>query len=107
MNELEQRLRKVLARRDAPSGFTERVLSEALDVGVAHSGRGHAWLAAAAIVVVVAGGAVVDAELHRRARGERAKQEVLTALRVTGSVLNTVSDEIRELRSRRMEPDSN
>jgi hypothetical protein len=56
---------------------------------------------------MIAGAAAVDAELNRRARGERAKQEVLLALRVTGSALNAVSAELGEWRSRRMRPDSN
>lgn len=106
MNELEQRLRSVLARRDPPPGFTERVMSRIRDAGPRPS-RGKPWLAAAAIVAMVAGGALVDAEINRRVRGERARQEVLMALRVTGSALNTVSDELRELRARRMRPDSN
>jgi len=107
MNELEQRLRSALRRRDPTPGFAERVMSHTRDAKRPSSGRGKAWVAAAAMALIVAGGAFLDAEIDRRARGERAKQEVLMALRVAGSALNSVSDQLRELRSRRPGSDSN
>ena len=107
MNELEQRLRNALRQRNAPPGFAERVMSHTGEASRSSAVRGRAWVAAAAIAFIVASGAFLDSEINRRARGERAKQEVLMALRVTGSALNSVSDQLRELRSRRTGSDSN
>lgn len=103
MSELEQRLRSALARRDPPDGFTSRVMAGTQRTRTERLG----WVAAAVVAAMVAAGVWIDADLNRRARGERAKQEVMTALRVTGAAMNTVTDQLRDIRERRVPTGAN
>ena len=50
------------------------------------------WLAAAAAVVLLAGG--FEMQRERRARGEFARDQVMLALRITGSKLQLVKEKI-------------
>jgi hypothetical protein len=95
--ELEQAL-----RRESPSpGFSARVLDR-----VEREGRGRAprrwwnWRAVAAGVVLttLAGGWAAHHELERR-EGERARREVLLALRLAGSKIRYVQEQVREVGS--------
>ncbi len=90
MPPFDDELRDALQHEAPPAGFAERVLARARHVE-ARRASPLDWrlAAAAAIVVAIAGGAVYQQQV-RRLEGERAKEEVLVALRVTGEKLRQV-----------------
>jgi len=97
-------LREALTRESPPEGFADRVLarSRQLDAG-RRRGIDWAWPAvAAALVVATAGSAVLERQA-RRVEGERAKQDVLLALRVTGEKLRSAQLQVQEIQQRRLE----
>jgi hypothetical protein len=81
--ELERELERVLRRERPPAGFAARVMKRIDE----ERHEAHApWfraVAAAVLLTVVGGGFAAHHELERR-RGERARAEVLLALRITG-----------------------
>ncbi len=97
-DEFEQELRQALERRPAPPGLKRRVMERRKAqparrtwLGSVHSGN---WMKAAAVVVLAAmlgGGAVVrERQIENERRGEAAKRQVMTALRITTRALNQV-----------------
>ena len=97
-------LREALTRENPPEGFAERVLarSRQLDAG-RRRGIDWLWSAVAAAVVVIAVGSAVSERQARRVEGERAKQDVLLALRVTGEKLRSAQLQVQEIQQRRLE----
>ena len=98
MDEFERKLKLALEREPAPEGFAERVLARA--------GR-HVrpverwwrtpvarWSVAAALVAACLVTGTTEYQQQERARGERAREEVLLALRITGSKLRAVQAKI-------------
>jgi len=109
MNRFEDELRNALQRERPPEGFAARVLARA----AAEPKPAGAWdrlkdwfrmpvvaraaLAGALCLLVVAGVQYQQRQRLERIRGEAAKQQLLLALRVTGSNLRAVHDKVREL----------
>lgn len=100
---LEQALRDALRREAAPEGFAERVLARAFPVRPeTHERRGwrrtsaFRWSAAAALVVVLLAGTAL---IHRQyvIRGERARDQLMLALRITGSKLHLVQQQLAQI----------
>src|SRR5215510_13595921 len=98
MNQIERDLREALRRREAPPGFAERVLAKTQQP----EPRGHSWvwLAAAALVLLMIGGIGVVQEQRRQAEGERAKEELMVGLRITGSKLRDVQERLATIQRR-------
>jgi hypothetical protein len=98
-------LREALRHESPPDGFAERVLARArsrqLDEGW-RLGIDWLWPAVAAAVVMVAVGSAVSERQARRAEGERAKADVLLALRVTGEKLRSAQTQVQESQQRRL-----
>lgn len=100
--EFERELRQVMQRRTAPIGLKQRVLARSRERGRTEHGR--MWMlqrvAASAVLAAVFGGFAVYHESERRAeeqrKGEEARQQVLTALRITNKTLNHVSDKLAD-----------
>lgn len=103
----EQELRQAMQHREAPSGLKQRVLAQARERR--RAGRGRLWMlqrvAASAVLAAVVGGFAVYHEAEQRAsarraeeerKGEEARQQVLTALRITNKTLNHVSDRLAD-----------
>jgi uncharacterized protein involved in tolerance to divalent cations len=90
MDSLEQELRRALARREPPPGFTERVVKAARARKPAH----RRWLAAAAMFLVITGGAAG----YRWREGMVAKQRVLLAVKIAGGKLYRVQAQMKEMR---------
>jgi hypothetical protein len=101
MSRLEDELRQALRREPAPEGFAERVLRAAESRAAVREERGGLWarlgaafqgprlrwtaaFAAAALVFA----AVEIRNQRERAEGERAKQQLMLALRITGGKLS-------------------
>jgi len=101
MNQMERDLREALRRREAPPGFAERVLARTQQPET----RGHSWvwLAAAALVLLMIGGIGVVQEQRRQAEGERAKQELMVAFRITGSKLRDVQERLATIQQRALQ----
>ena len=78
MDWLEQKLAKALARKEPAAGFDRRVR--------ARMHRRPRWLAIAATILVMMGAG----EAWRQHRGQLAKEQVMTAMRIAGSKLNRV-----------------
>lgn len=101
MDDLEQSLRAALAKVPAPAGLTERILAR---IGARRGRRAPWWripavrlALAAALLAAMAVGGVMAYQGQRRARGERARRQVMLALRITGARLHAVQAQIARL----------
>jgi hypothetical protein len=109
MNRLEEQLKKALQRVEPPAGFAERVLARAAGEKREKKVHSRAWLAwfgvsglrwAAAYALCVAlatSGIVYHREQQRK--GEKAKEQLMLALRITSSKLQIVTESVQELNS--------
>ena len=104
--DLEHELRNALSHEKPSAGFASRVLQAvdtARDTGAATPARSHArvWrgLAAAAVLAAVIGGWGLRLIAERRA-GERARDEVLLALRITSDKLQDARNHVNEIGSK-------
>jgi hypothetical protein len=99
-DELEQALREALRRPSPSPGFTARVLARAAREGRRPRRWGllavpqPGWAVAALLLVAVAGGA---ARYERHREGERAKEQVMTALRITGAKLELARAKVQQV----------
>jgi hypothetical protein len=99
MDDFEKELRAQLQARSAPGGFADRVMAR---VPMRQAPRGTflgfglpvwRWAVAAVLVaVMVLGG--IERDHQRRLAGERAREQVLLALRITGSTLRNVQQKV-------------
>ena len=113
MSRLDDAFREALRRREPPDGFAERVMARIQ----ARPERGGAWagllaafqrprlrwataLAAAALVV---GAVEYRNERERRAEGERARDQVMLALRIMGGKLQMTREMVRRISYARRE----
>ncbi|HTX42722.1 MAG TPA: hypothetical protein VMD25_12880 [Acidobacteriaceae bacterium] len=100
IDDFEQHLRDQLAPRSAPAGFADRVMARA-KVRVAPQPRPRpffllplwSWTAVAALLVVAVFGGI-EHDRRQRIEGERARAQVLLALRITGTTLHDVQQKI-------------
>jgi hypothetical protein len=98
MAEFERKLRLALQHREAPLGLKKRVLARTRERRQAE--RGRWWMvqriAASAVLAAIFGGAAVYHRLEERRKGEEAREQVLTALRITSKTLDRVGDKLAE-----------
>ncbi len=93
MNHFDDELRKAMGRVDPPEGFAERVLARVAEERAKPRlvDRLRSWFgmpglrlaAAVAMIAVIVAGVGYEREVRRRAEGERAKEQVMLALRIT------------------------
>jgi hypothetical protein len=96
LDDLERELREGLAARSAPDGFAERVLARVASRKAPRQSRPalfRHWRTALAAVLIAA--VLITAALwqHRREQriaGERARAQVILALRITNSTLDAI-----------------
>ena len=89
---LDEELKLALRRKEPPPGFRERVLA-------ATKRPRQTWhrpLAAAALLALVIGGTTAR-YIEQRREGERAKEQVLQALRITSQKLRDTREHIHDL----------
>jgi len=107
MHNLEDDLKRALARQSAPDGFAGRVMKRIEIVGD-HAGEAagappkhvRAWRAIAAglLLTAVAGGWAAQKAIERR-EGERARAEVLVALHIASSKVRNAQQHVLEIGS--------
>jgi hypothetical protein len=96
MDDLEKELRQALERRPAPPSLKRKVMARR---GLQTSERRHFyWVAwqrvAAGVLLAAALGGWMEWQLRKaedRRKGEEARRQVMTALRITGRALNEMS----------------
>jgi hypothetical protein len=89
---LDEELKRALQRKEPPPGFRERVLA------ATKQRSRYSWrpLAAAALLTLVVGGTTAR-YIEQRREGERAKEQVLLALRITSQKLRDTRGHIHDL----------
>jgi hypothetical protein len=92
MDRFEESLRGALARKDPPPGFAQKVAARARN-GTPKSYTPR-WIAAAAVVVMAVGSGVA----YRRHQGEVAKEQVMTAMKITAVKLHRIQAHVQEVR---------
>jgi len=95
---LENDLRRVLRRESPPAGFAGRVL-ERIEREPARKPRAwwHAAAASVTLAAVLGGYGAYRVAEHRR--GEFAKEQVLTAMRIAGEKVKYAQEEVRAIGS--------
>lgn len=99
MDDFEQELRDAMLRRPAPPSLKRKILSRRSSQ---NTQRVHArlvlWqrLAATIVLAAMAGGAYLWHDAEQRRKGEEARQQVLTALRITGQALERMNQQLAE-----------
>jgi hypothetical protein len=88
--DLEQQLKQALARKEPRPDFAERVNRA---VG-RRASRMPRWMATAAAVVIATGVSLA----YREHQGRAAKEQVLTAMRITAVKLNHIQARMKEVR---------
>lgn len=104
MNQVERDLRESLRRREAPPGFADRVFARTSRLQAPRTS--WVWLAAAALVLLMIGGVGLVQEQRRQAEGEKAKQQLMAGLRITGSKLSEVQSRLARIQQRAVQPRS-
>lgn len=96
--EFERRLQLAIRRHEAPLGLKSRVLAQARARRNARHGRVWIWqrLAASVVLAALFGGVAVYRENEERRKGELAKEQVMTALRITHRTLDRVNEHLAE-----------
>lgn len=109
MKRLEDELRKALQSEEPPAGFAERVMARTAAAERAKARAGWTWLGffqmpalrwaatSALTVALVAGGVFLRREHQQRAEGEKAKEQLMLALRIAGSKLQIVQVSVRDI----------
>ena len=107
---LEEQLKLALQRKQPPPGFRDRVLAACGAGSPTRAGAGsptrairrlrepalHRRLAAAALLTLLIGGTTAH-YVEQRREGERAKEQVLLALRITSHKLRDTREHVLEL----------
>jgi hypothetical protein len=93
----EQELREQLQARSAPDGFADRVMAR---ISAQRRPRPRwqpvwRWAAVASVVAVMLFGGI-EHDRQQRIAGERAREQVLLALRITGTTLHQVQRKVSQ-----------
>ena len=97
--EFEQELKQAMERRPAPPSLKRRIMQKR---SARRTERHHTtmiwWqrLAASLLVGAVVAGGFGWRQIEERRKGEEAKQQVMTALRITNQVLNNMNRKLVE-----------
>ena len=94
MDDFEQKLRQTFARRPAPPGLKNQIMQHRRR----QQPQNHAipWQRIAAVLVLSAllGSGFAWREAEQQRKGEAARQQVLTALRITNHALNQMNSQL-------------
>jgi hypothetical protein len=103
MSQFERDLRESLRRRDPPGDFAAKVFARTREPE-SRSIFSWRWLAVAALLVLTIGGTMFIREQQRQAESEQAKEQLMVALRITGSKLTEVQARLDEIQQRVVYP---
>lgn len=99
MDELERELRQALERRPAPPSLKRKVMERRQRERSAQARRRVVFwqrLAGAMTLAAALAGVLVWHNTEERRKGEEARQQVLTALRITSRALNRMEAQLAE-----------
>jgi hypothetical protein len=96
LQEFERKLRQAMARREAPLGLKARVMARSRERRQEQRGRLWIWQRVAATLVVAAalGGFAEYRHIEEQRKGEAAREQVLTALRITSKTMGRVQERL-------------
>jgi hypothetical protein len=100
MEEFEQELRQAFERRPAPPSLKRKLMARRAEKRQTQQQHSHIqlWqrLAASLVLAALLGGAAtwVRHDREERRKGEAARQQVLTALRITGHALDQMNTQL-------------
>lgn len=98
MSEFESQLRRALRRTDPPEGFADRVIARAATERSRQRSTRWRWaLAAAATVVMAVAGLQQYRQYETQVRGERAKEQMVFALRIAGAEVHAAQQKVLRL----------
>jgi hypothetical protein len=102
MMDFEDQLREALRPPDVPAGFKNRVLAklpEAYPAAPRHPvmRRVALWASAVAVVAGSIMGLQIERAQKQRALGEKAREQVMLALRITGTKLNQAQSHVLQV----------
>ena len=95
MDELERELRQAFQRQQAPPGLKRKIMARR-QRATAQRSRFVLWqrLAATLALAAVLGGAALLHQREEQRKGEAARQQVLTALRITNHALEHMNKQL-------------
>jgi hypothetical protein len=94
MSQFERNLRESLRRRQPPADFAEKVLARTRNADVPRVLVLWRPLAVAALVLLMIGGSILIREQQRQTEHEKAKEQLMVGLRITGSKLHAMQARI-------------
>lgn len=99
MDEFERDLRSAMQRKPAPAGLKRKILERRAKVRAIRRHERVVWwerLAASIVLLGVVSGAFTWRSMEQRRKGEEAKQQVFTALRITGRALQQMNQQLTQ-----------
>jgi len=94
MNEFEDQLRQALRRREPRDGFASRVAREASGSRLPRAARWVGAAIAASLMLAVGG---IE---YQRYRGEKAKEQLMTAVEITAEKITLVRRNLQHIDTR-------
>jgi uncharacterized membrane protein YeiB len=104
MSQFERDLRESLRRREPPAAFAAKVLARTRE-SEPRTIFSWRWLAVAALVILMVGGTMFIREQRQQAERQRAKEQLMVALRITGSKLMEVQARLDAIQERLRYPE--
>jgi hypothetical protein len=111
-NEIEEQLKRALRASEPPDGFVGRVLARAEQERSQLAPRfpwkrrrvpSLRWAAVAALVAIAVTGIGYDVHERQEAEARAAKQQVMLALRITGSKLRVAKQKVKAVETGKVE----
>jgi hypothetical protein len=94
MEEFEQELRQALKPQSAPPGLKGKIMARRRLEQRSHAVLWQRLAASLAFAAVLSGAVKWDLHLREERRGEAARQQVMTALRITSHALNHMNQQL-------------
>ena len=99
---LERELKQSMQRRRPPAGFTQRVMTRLDEEEFGRRSRRQVprwvpWAVAASLIIAGTGGGGWYHQRQQQARAEKARDQLLFALQVTGEKLDHVRSKVRSI----------
>jgi|SRR4051812_41667180 hypothetical protein len=95
---IDDELHQALRRESPPDGFRDRVMQRiTATADVPQKRTSSRWRVAAAVMLLTTGtiGGITMHHIERQREGERAREQVMLALRIAGKKVNYVRDTLK------------